>query len=485
MADAVFTNSGLLSVIAEFTSTGALDLVSQAVKVANRPILKHRLTQEATEKYMNSGMFRERLNRRVERPWTQLSFTLNVGRAPSRWPRNALLLSATTSLDLFYTKDFSPLTSFRNLRTLSVRSENTYSVRFGRPRISHLPLLESLAIEGLPEGLQGISDLPKLTSLTLKVPSFGVSFLVSGSERLNLGPLAAFSNLQVFRAPGFQFRSLQPLAALAQLRELDLSNQNETPRGSAFYSPLAELKNLEVLHLAAEAPLRGGEHPRLGFLPNLKKLKDLDLCGFAEDWSVLAELPQLEKLRLSDSVDVAYLAQIPRLKDLSVQGVKMIKNLPLLNAIPFLHTLDVAKTNFADLAHIAGLRNLSRLFCSRSQLQDLSSFAVGFANIRELWIGGSNVSDITALANAKNLAVLDLMHSEVADLGPLGGLLRLEKLNISGLRLLTLESLLTVTSLRMLAIKNLVLTDDSALKTLQTRGVQTDWLVWLEEVGTL
>ena len=288
MAETVLTNTGLLSVIAEFKHIRTLAHVSKAVAEATRPLVKMKLGAKATTKYMRDLDFRGRVNLRVERPWTQLTFTL-VG----KWSqKKAKFFRNAESLNIHILRDLSLLKNFENIRQLTLLSSGKWDQPWSDLKISDFPLLEHITVESSTRSLSGIRNLPMLKSLRLYQP-FKPDFY---SDLSDLSPLIAFTKLEVFEAPDHSISTLEPLAKLPNLKELRIPNFHMGYlHDASYYAPLGQCKNLEVLDLSLDyfdVDSDDDVAPRLGFLRNLKKLTYLDVSEFPD--ADLADVRDLE-----------------------------------------------------------------------------------------------------------------------------------------------------------------------------------------------
>jgi len=97
------------------------------------------------------------------------------------------------------------------------------------------------------------------------------------------------------------------------------------------------------------------------------------------------------------------------------------------------------------------------------------------AFIEELWLGnewqesyaeGDRVTDLTGLENCLNLKNLDLKHSDLRDLSPLGGLKKLESLSLMSCGIEDISPLAGLTTLQRLDLEYNGISDISALSTL-------------------
>ena len=141
----------------------------------------------------------------------------------------------------------------------------------------------------------------------------------------------------------------------------------------------------------------------ISFLAGFKKLKSFTTWDNPiSDISVLAELPQLERVSICHSAglpDISPLAGLTNLKELYF----------VCNEV-------------SDISPLAGLTKLTRLSlrCNEN-ISDISPLA-GLVNLEWLEIPQNNISDISPLAGLANLTWLDLSRNNIANLSPLDGI---------------------------------------------------------------
>ena len=141
----------------------------------------------------------------------------------------------------------------------------------------------------------------------------------------------------------------------------------------------------------------------ISFLAGFKKLKSFTTWDNPiSDISVLAELPQLERVSICHSAglpDISPLAGLTNLKELYFVCNKT-----------------------SDISPLAGLTKLTRLSlrCNEN-ISDISPLA-GLVNLKWLEIPQNNISDISPLAGLANLTWLDLSRNNISNLSPLDGI---------------------------------------------------------------
>jgi len=196
------------------------------------------------------------------------------------------------------------------------------------------------------------------------------------------------------------------------------------------------------LILWCECPLPKG----FASLPDLEKITHLRRVNKKKvtftDLSPLAKLTGLTALDLQgckDATDLSPLAKLTGLTTLDLQGCKDATDLSPLAGLTGLTSLDLAGCDrITDLAPLSKLTHLTALDLSArelgSKLSDLSPLAK-LTELRslQLKLRMKNVNDLTPLGGLARLESLDLWGGgQFADLSPLGRLTALKSLNLAG-----------------------------------------------------
>jgi uncharacterized protein (TIGR02996 family) len=202
--------------------------------------------------------------------------------------------------------------------------------------LASLDTLASLGIEGATLiDVASLAALPQLRVLALRRCE-GPLHGLAGFTRLHALELSAHARVEQLGQD-----ALTPLAALTELRELDLGDA-----GWANIEALAGLTALERLDL------RSSETVRLEPLRELAALRELDLrgCTGLSDLGPLARLERLETLRLGYTRvrDLRPLAKLAKLTTLELAGTPITDLSPLFG-LPALAKLDLKACEVADV----------------------------------------------------------------------------------------------------------------------------------------
>ncbi|HZI14529.1 MAG TPA: hypothetical protein VE153_29445 [Myxococcus sp.] len=294
------------------------------------------------------------------------------------------------------------------------------------PALAPLTSVDASQVDIEPSPLRGA---PRLRTLDLsaneEVTNLGFLQGTPHLERLvlsslellpDLSPLGQLPSLHTLNL-GFntELEDLTPLGALTALRWLDLSG-NERLQD---LEPLGALSGLEVLILNDCRGVRS-----LAFLQGLRRLRALYAMRLPhlEDLQPLASLG-LEKLHLGGAglADGAPLGRCSSLTELVLSGVPRLRDLSFLTALRKLQTLQLEECEAPlPVLDAPALEVLLLGECSR--VTDLGGLT-GLQTLRDLSLRDLPVSDLTPLARLPGLQRLALTGCRLLrDLSPLSAL---------------------------------------------------------------
>ncbi len=139
---------------------------------------------------------------------------------------------------------------------------------------------------------------------------------------------------------------------------------------------------------------------------------------------------------------------------LDLSGLHGLDRLPLtITSMRDLRTLDLSGTNVTDVSPIAQLPALDALNLSRTDVTDLSPLAK-LPALSKLRLMDSQVTDLSPLSQLSVLSLLDLEGTPVTDLSQIAGLKRLQRLDLA-------RTGVNGDSLRAVALMQLLVTDPS------------------------
>jgi hypothetical protein len=113
----------------------------------------------------------------------------------------------------------------------------------------------------------------------------------------------------------------------------------------------------------------------------------------------------------------------------------------------------LANSQVSDLSPLAELKNLRSLDLNLTQVSDLSPLAE-LKKLEELVLYATQVSDLSPLAELKSLIVLELSNTQVSDLSPLAELKNLAGLGLDGTLVSDLSPLAELKNLEVLLLND-------------------------------
>lgn len=182
------------------------------------------------------------------------------------------------TISSYLTKDFSFLKENLSLKTLGI--EETKSRAVDLSLIKEFQDLETLYIDGMKKGLENISELSKLKTLSLR-----------GVKMDNLDFAERLRNLTELNLLFGSYKDLSAVAKLTTLKELEISRVRQIPN----YNFLNNLVNLEKLCFEGMSEMNN--LPDLSGLKSLKKIQ-VDNNSKLEDISSISRIPNLEEFLL-------------------------------------------------------------------------------------------------------------------------------------------------------------------------------------------
>ncbi|MBO4312459.1 MAG: hypothetical protein J5828_05630 [Desulfovibrionaceae bacterium] len=258
-------------------------------------------------------------------------------------------------------KDFSPLAGCPNLKEL------TYYATKGSDYSTLGKLTQLTKLDG---GLTQLKDISWIAGLD-KLKEFDVF----AEYVTDYTPLAGAKSLEKFKIWSMRVSvgDLGFLSSVPSLKDLTI----DTALDAKNFAAIGTLPNLEQLCLR-EINVKAGEPLDLAFLTNLKNLKKLtlaketalnpDFTGLsalkniqarelnaaenapAFDLAKLKDLPELTTLELDKSkvANFEAMSGLPKLRSLSLKGVKGVSSLESLKNFPALKNLSLSKGAFTD-----------------------------------------------------------------------------------------------------------------------------------------
>ena len=294
--------------------------------------------------------------------------------------------------------------------------------------IADLTGLEACAsLTKLDLSMNSVSDVTPISALT------GLTYLDLGCGDIDDAAtdlFAAGTNL-------LDNADVAIIAGLTGLRYLNLEGNT----GISNIASLASLSSLQTFWFGASTAITS--FTALASMSDLKRLGLVD-CGFKDTSdSNISGLTGLETLYLVDQIHLTNISTLSTLVNLKQAN---FKGSPI--------------TSFAACANWTGLVDIN---ISNGQATDLDAFS-GLTSLERLIASGTELSDISGLADHSSLAILDLSYGlKVTDISALENDSALEYLNLCRCPVVDISALLNDTALSYVNLNGCAVTDISAL----------------------
>lgn len=142
---------------------------------------------------------------------------------------------------------------------------------------------------------------------------------------------------------------------------------------------------------------------------------------------------------------------------------KTLEDISCLKYAENLETCYLNNTNISDLTPIADLKNLKKLYIyNDKKIADISALK-NLTQLAILNISGTKVTDITSLATLKNLERLDISKTDITNISAIGNLKDLKWLNMNDSKVTDISALESATALRYFLAKNTGISDITPL----------------------
>ncbi len=230
--------------------------------------------------------------------------------------------------------------------------------------------------------------------------------------------------------------------------------------------------------------------------PNLRAFIEEKLGKTPNTPITMEEMTTLHRISSEDKGirDLTGLEFATNLEWLKIQG-NQISDITPLKGLTKLDLLDISANEIIDLSPLAGLKNLRHVKVSHNNISDLSPMA-GLSNLRRFDSWGNPLSDlsplvgvevidicggepdISTLKGAKNLKELYLLGCQVSDVSPVAEFTGLTRLGLPGNRISDISLLAKLTNLKWLELTDNKISDVSPLAQLKN-------LTWLHVGGNL
>jgi hypothetical protein len=159
--------------------------------------------------------------------------------------------------------------------------------------------------------------------------------------------------------------------------------------------------------------------------------------------------------------DLSFLSGIDHLRLLYLDRTA-VRDISMLADKKELRFLSISHTQIGDLSPLTNLHNLETINFSRTNVSDLSPLAKH--RLKRVWMRGTEVSDISALAGMDSLILLDLYKTKVSDIAPLSTAKNLETLSLNWTEVADVEPLVGLKKLKSLDVGRTSITAESVVE---------------------
>lgn len=215
----------------------------------------------------------------------------------------------------------------------------------------------------------------------------------------------------------------------------------EIPEGATSLDDLARFPYLQTL------TIHGSTAESLQGMQGLTQLTQLTMKGCkvsAIDLLVIASLPKLEKLVLSDC------------------GLSSIENLSALRTLTY---LDLSNNSIRDISALSFMSKLLELDLSHNALDNLNALS-SLSGIQKLNVSYNSLGSIVPLTSCTGITELNVSNNSLSALTGVEGLIALTKLDASFNSLTEVEEVADCTELTQLDLSSNELSDITYLSTL-------------------
>ncbi len=185
----------------------------------------------------------------------------------------------------------------------------------------------------------------------------------------------------------------------------------------------------------------------------------------AASFQDLAYLSGLQNLTLQDHqlADLTILSELTALQAVNLSGCRFpAEALSVLAELPELKRLDLSQCALSTIAGLEGAENLTHLYLSGNTLRNLKALS-GMKYLVELILDHNAVVDLSALSSLGNLEKLDLSFNSITTLVPLASCQKLSWLNLNNNSISALDTVDTLPNLKHLDLGSNSLTDVAIL----------------------
>ena len=171
------------------------------------------------------------------------------------------------------------------------------------------------------------------------------------------------------------------------------------------------------------------------YAPEFKKYYYIGYDTTVNFKDIAEKLPELQKLVVvtCEIKNPKYVSEMKNLVQLGLYGCTGTSDLSFIKKATGLKKFWYANSKCTDISAVANLKNLNELSIMPAKNMNDISAVENLTKLVKLDLAG-NFADISAIGKLKKLKELDIECGAVTDLTPLGELQKLEKLSLAGMR---------------------------------------------------
>lgn len=295
-----------------------------------------------------------------------------------------------------------------SIEKLGLSQHGCYPEDFSLTFLNKFRHVTTLTINGGAVETAGfnLDKLDHITTLDIGLgnPVHRFSIVAPRFGKTDWEKLGTIRNLRCLRTTSFH---LPYLAEMPHLERLTITTDSWERERSYDLSPITQFSSLIELSLNIKDAQSTSP---LAQLTSLKKLTLYSLNCQSRDYAFLSSLHQLEKLDVQypDEMPPQVLKSLSSLQEISLGSLKQEWVEDVLQAIGSLQNLRVLKlgSNIRDLSPLANCKNLQEFECSFSPIESLAPLA-GLP-LRFLGIRCCKVKDLTPISAMTQLEALDI-----------------------------------------------------------------------------
>lgn len=294
--------------------------------------------------------------------------------------------------------------------------------------IEEISFQDSIIENTIRERINRVDDKPLFSNELWSISSFTMP-----AEAQYVDDLTKLSYLQSLEINGQTFDSLRFLTALTDLTELKLINCRFQTEDLAVIAALPNLKRLTLSDCGLST---------VSGLDNAQNLEYLDLSNNTiRNLDPLSNLMKLQEINLCHNAltGLNALSVLTNLEKLDVSYNSLTSIAPIATCTK-LNYLNANHNELSGLGAINNLPALSYLAANNNALSDISALGSS-VTLKELHVASNEITDISFLSALSNLEILDFSSNNVTALPTWSGDCKLRTIDGSHNALTSLDSL--------------------------------------------